>query len=202
MGIDKATDIHLMEQLPSGLTNEAQQEQKRFLNAYVERINRVRALVSLTVLVWGPAPTLNTPVAKKRKQIREAIREKGHNALFSEEINPSLTAEGGLEIPLSVLETAQALEAHFVVMLIDKESKGVIAELDICARDDVAAKVFVLVPTTYRDGFIQRDALTLIEGGNGAIHWYTDEEIDSCNVLTMAVWRVEQKRFTFLKKSL
>jgi len=202
MGNDQVTNTHLLQQLPESLTLEAHQEQKRFLDAYFQRVKRVLALVSLTVLVWGPSPTLNTPTAEKRKQIRQAIRMNGHNALFSEEIDSSLLTEDGLEMPLSILETAQALEAHFIVVLVDKESKGVIAELDICARDDVAAKVFVLVPTIFKEGFIQKDALTLIEGGNGAVYWYFDEEIDSCKVLKMAVWRVEQKRFTLLKKLL
>jgi hypothetical protein len=190
---------------PPGLSPAAQKERERFLSSYNTSLRADWESVSLTVMVWGPGISRTTPIAEKRRQIKEALAELGHNPMFSEDIN-------GKDDPLSkelpgvegfiLKETYQAYNAHFVVMLLDTDNltPGVRTELEICANPHIASKVFILAPAHLKGGFVHTVAIAPIEGGNGAVEWYTDDELVICNVLTKALHRVEQKREIYVRQ--
>ena len=190
---------------PKGLSPAAQKERERFLTSYKTTLRAAWDSVSLTVMVWGPGITRTTPIAEKRRQIKEALIECGHNPMFSEDI---MDADDPLskELPgvegFILKETYQAYTAQFVVMLLDKGdlTPGVKAELDICANPHIASKVFILAPAQLKGGFVHTVAIAPIEGGNGAVEWYTDDELALCHVLTKAVHRVEQKREIYVRQ--
>ena len=190
---------------PGGLSPAAMKERERFLASYNTSLRADWESVSLTVMVWGPGITRTTAVAVKRREIKDALLECGHNPMFSEDISgkddPLSKELPGVE-GFTLKETYQAYNAHFVVMLLDKGdlTSGVKAELDICANPEIASKVFVLAPAHLKGGFVHTVAIAPIEGGNGAVEWYTDDELAKCSVLTMAVHRVEQKREIYVRQ--
>jgi hypothetical protein len=195
--MDQSQSTHSIKALPRGLSAAAQQRRLRFLTDYKQSLHDVVQSVALAVLVWGPALDIDTPVAKKRWEIRAKLEENGHFSMFSEELDDGndpldqLLAEGQGLLLKALL---QAKHADFLILLLDNRASGVISELSICERRDIAAKVFVLVPEIFRNTFVHRGAIATIEGGNGAVDWYTEDEVTSCNVLTKAVLRVEQRR--------
>jgi hypothetical protein len=192
---------HIIKELPDGRSPEAQQRLATFLAEYWQDIGDLLHSIILTVIVWGPGVEQEIPLAKKRIQICNRLKELKHNALLSEEIdaNPPLELAQELEgvglhaFLLKVLKQAQ--HGDFLVILLGKDVYGVLGEMiAICTRRDVTTKIFVLAPKIYKDTFVLTMATEMVEGGSGVVHWYTDDEIDSCNVLTMAVRRVTQLR--------
>jgi len=70
---------------PEPLTPEAKHELERFLEAFEANVKRAQR-VALSILVWGPSPSRDSPVSRKRSEIREQLIRLGHNATFSEDI--------------------------------------------------------------------------------------------------------------------
>jgi hypothetical protein len=192
----KETKTHTIQELPDGLTPKARKQRHNYQQRYEQRLEKMLMAVSLDVLVWGPAVNLDTPLAVKRRDIHNELKRIGHNAMFSEEIKGTKKTLPTLEenYPLSLRELAQAIDAHYIIILLDRTTQGATSELDICTRRDIAAKVFVMVHKDCEEGYTHLGAIKMIEGGNGAIYWYTDVELETCNVLTMAIQRVELRR--------
>ena len=192
----KGTKTHTIQELPDGLTPKARKQRQSYQQRYEQRLEKMLMAISLDVLVWGPAVHLETPLAIKRRAIYNELKRIGHNAMFSEEVKSTKktlpTPEANY--PLSLRELAQAIDAHYIVVLLDRTTQGATSELDICIRRDIAAKVFVMVHKDCEEGYTHLAAIKMIEGGNGAIYWYTDIELETCNVLTMAIQRVELRR--------
>ena len=192
----KGTKTHTIQELPDGLTPRARKQRQSYQQKYDQRLEKMVIAVSLDILVWGPAVDSDTPLAMKRKAIYNELKRIGHNAMFSEEIKSTKKTLPMPEenYPLSLRELAQAIDAHYIVILLDRTTQGATSELDICTRRDIAAKVFVMVHKECEGGYTRHAAIKLIEGGNGAICPYTDKELEECNVLTNAIQRVEQRR--------
>ncbi len=132
--------------IPKGLTPEAKRERLRFMKA-VESLTTKTGKIALSILVWGQDPKKRTPLARKRRQIRAELRRRGHHALFSEEI-----AGSAGQFSEKTKEFAQALAAHLIIILVE-ESPGAMAEAhDFCEHPDIAPKVFVLIPQSYKKG--------------------------------------------------
>ncbi len=183
----------------AGLSPDAQKRHERFMAEYNESLRTVRSTV-LEVLVWGPGITVESPLAEKRWQIREALRKKGHSAHFSEEIEEADDLqdlfENGKGLLLKALRQAQ--KADFLILLLDERALGVATELQICIRSEIAAKVFIIVPASIQGTFLDEGSISLIKGGNGAIYPYTPDELAKSYVLTAAVNRVEDRRFQYV----
>lgn len=192
----KGTKTHIIQELPDGLTPRARKQRQSYQQKYEQRLEKMLMAVSLDVLVWGPGVRLDTPLARKRKDICSELKRIGHNAMFSEEVKVAKKALPMPEenYPLSLRELAQAIDAQYIVVLLDRTTQGSTSELDICIRRDIAAKVFVMVHKDCEGSYTHLSAIKMIEGGNGAIHWYTDIELETCNVLTVAIQRVELRR--------
>lgn len=173
--------------LPAGRDDAARRERARFLARYQRFLDEVRE-ISLSVLVWGPGPTSASPVAQKRKEIRDELIDLGHNAMFSEDL-PDFSGH----FSAKAKEFAQARAAHLILILIE-DAPGALAEThDFCGDPKIARKVLVLAPKKYRGGYSGQGALSDLSEGGG-VHWYDEEELDRCDVLTRAVKRVEAMR--------
>lgn len=197
--MEKYQEKHYVKQMPSALSPAAKQRLQRFHIDYRQSLSDRLQSVALAIMVWGPGVDVDSPIAKKRWEIRDKLQENGHAPLFSEELDDEddLTdlIKSGEGFLLKALHRAQ--NADFLVLLLDKHTTGVITELNICIRSDIAAKVFVMAPVSFQNTFIHKGAIKMIEGGNGAVYWYSDDDIEICNVLTAAIDRVEQRRLQF-----
>lgn len=171
---------------PKGLTPQAQAEWERFIAVYKGLMGKS---ISLSILVWGPDPKRDTPVSRKRTEIRDALIQSGHNAMFSEHI-PSDTRG----VSEKTKEFAQALAAHLIVILIE-DAPGALAEAhDFCNHPDIAPKVFVLVPRRYKKGYSARGALKDLDDAYGGVVWYADDDLSRCNVCSRVLRRAEALR--------
>ena len=48
-----------------------------------------------------------------------------------------------------------------------------------------------MAPESYKEGYAGQGALRELDEGYGSVHWYQDEDIVDCNVLTRACQRVQ-----------
>jgi hypothetical protein len=174
--------------LPDGLSDAARLKRAQFDEVYKGFLKQREAIV-LSVLVWGPNPNSGSPVAKKRKEIREELRKLGHDAKFSEDVPIPEDTHASQK----VRELAQAKAADALIILLE-DSPGALSEThDFCGRLDIAPKVLVLVPVKYKTGFSAEGLLSDLMA-YGGVYWYKPAELTSCKVLEQAVTRVEAKR--------
>lgn len=174
--------------LPSALTPAAERERARFVAAYERNLHRLKE-VSLSILVWGPSPEADTPVARKRREIRDRLVDEGHYATFSEDVpGPA----GGMS--WKTRELAQARAAHLVVILYG-DSPGAIAEAhDFCTDPDIAPKVLVIIPREFRTGYAGRGAIRDLDDAYRGVFWYTDDDLSACRVCGRALRRAQGLR--------
>ena len=137
------------------------------------------------------SPGKNDLIAQKRKDIGDQLIEDGHNAMFSED----LTHLGSdLNLSEASKELAQAREADLIIVLVEG-SPGTLAEVcDFCVRPDIAHKVYIMAPHSYRDGYPGKGDLRDLDEGYGVVHWYEPQEVVACNLLTQACKRVQARR--------
>jgi len=181
-------DELIVQDVPPGLTEAARAERARF-EARRRRVLQEAQLVSLSILVWGQNPASASPVAQKRKEIRDELERLGHNAMFSEDL-----ASSGLGLSAKSEEFAQAMAVHLIIILVE-DAPGALAEAhDFCNHPKVAPNVYILIPQRYRDGYSAQGAIKDLEDGYGGVYWYADDEISSCNVKKLALKRAEARR--------
>ncbi|HEX2206840.1 MAG TPA: hypothetical protein VHG93_04105 [Longimicrobium sp.] len=174
--------------LPPPLTPAAERERARFTAAYERNLERLKD-IALSILVWGPAPETDTPVARKRREIRDRLIGEGHYATFSEDV-PGAVAGASWK----TRELAQARAAHLVVILYG-DSPGAIAEThDFCAHPDVSSKVLVIIPRKFRTGYAGRGAIRDLDDAHRAVFWYTDDDLSACRVCGCALRRAQGLR--------
>ncbi len=190
---------HHVKSVSTGLSPAAQQRLQRFKTEYNQSLRDDLEAIALAVVVWGPGVDVDSPAAQKRWDIKEALVEKGHAPVFSEELDDEEDLQGLIETGEGLLLKAlhQAKNADFLILLLDERATGVITELSICIRRDIAAKVFVMVPENFQNNFTYTGAITMIQGGNGAVQLYTHTDLEQCYVLTAVVKRVEARRRLF-----
>lgn len=128
------------------LSQEAQRLAEVLMPKIQQRLRDVER-VPVSVLVWGPAPASTNPIAAVRVDLRAALREQGHLALFSEELCDP-------ESPYSVRtqQLAQASEFDLVVSI--PSSPGSIAEAhDFAVDPRVSSKLLLFVDQSRMDGY-------------------------------------------------
>jgi hypothetical protein len=171
-------------------TEAARQAREQFERRVEEQTEKEQE-IAFSILVWGASPDRDIPIARKRIDIGNQLTQDGHNAMFSED----LTNLGqGLGLSEASREFAQANAADFLIVLIE-DSPGALAEVcDLCAHPDIAPKVYVMVLDSYKAGYAGQGALRELDEGYGSVHWYRQEDVESCDVLTKACARVQARR--------
>src|SRR5271165_2392543 len=130
--------------IPRGLSTPAKQARRDFLAAYEKYSNEAKS-IALTILVWGPSPHADTPVARKRLAIRQHLQDMGHYAVFPEDL-PTFDRNASAKTK----EYAQARAANLIIVLIEG-APGATAEVHDFGNDlDIFPKLQVMVPTKYR----------------------------------------------------
>jgi len=152
----------------------------------------------LTILVWGPGPG-NPELYAKRMQIRDALRQREHVALFSEDLIDLKPADYSEKI----FEYQQAKAADFIVVL--QVSFGSIAEVHDFADDrEIIAKMLIFVPEQATDGYSYKGALTDIKALYKNVETFqSTADLVSCRLKTMVLeyvshlqaskWLIQQK---------
>ena len=170
---------------------EAARQARRNFERGVEEQLRKEGQIAFSILVWGMSPDSDAPIARKRKEIGNQLIADGHNAMFSEDLT---NLGSDLNLSETSRELAQAREAEFIIVLIEGSS-GALAEVcDFCVRPDIAHKIYIMAPQSYRDGFPGKGDLRDLDEGYGVVHWYAQEDIVACDLLTQARRRVQARR--------
>lgn len=141
------------------------------------------ATYPLAILVWGPAED-DSIEYRKRCEIREALRRDGHQASFSEELQPP----DGDWNPLDA-ELLQAEECDLIVVLYG--SRGTQSEVDtLLTQRDFAWKAAIFIAAEqYPRVMSSASKGTWEDLGRRSqrIFQYTDAELEQCLVVTQAV---------------
>ena len=131
----------------------------------------------------GRAPTADSAAARKRIEIRDALRKLGHYAAFSEEFE----APNG-NLSEKTKEYAQAMCADLIIVV--QDSPGSLAEVhDFCNDPHLFYKMQIMIPSAYRAGYSVKGAIKdlLDATGGGGVYFYTEEDLKSCEVRSRAV---------------
>ena len=176
--------------LPEPKTEAARQARRNFDRRVEEQLKQERQ-IAFSILVWGMSPERDAPIAKKRKDVGHQLIEDGHNAMFSEDLT---NLGSNLDLSETSKEFAQANAADLIIVLVEG-APGALAEVcDFCVRPDIADKVYVMAPESYRSGYAGQGALRELDEGYGGVHWYEPQEVVACNLLTQACKRVQARR--------
>lgn len=176
--------------VPEPKTGAARQARRDFDRRVEAQLKQERQ-VAFNILVWGMSPDRDAPIAKKRKDIGNQLIEDGHNAMFSEDLRNLGSA---LNLSEASRELAQAREADFIIVLVEG-SPGALAEVcDFCVRPDVAHKVYIMAPHSYRDSYPGKGDLQDLDEGYGVVYWYGQQDVAVCKLLTQACTRVQARR--------
>jgi hypothetical protein len=179
----------VMFQIPDDASDSVKREYSRFMKAYTERLNKLRNL-SLTILIWGQSPSRDTPVSRKRMQIKESLSRENHNALFSEDIDPGM----GHGLSEKTKELIQAEEAHLIIVLVE-DSPGASAELhDFGVYDTIRQKLLVMVPRGYSGGYSGKGLVANLDDAHGNIFWYDETQLLDCSVCKKALQKAQAMR--------
>ncbi len=75
----------------------------------IEDLSQGQPKKNFRILIWGPTPDAENPLAKKREELRRELRRQGHHAYFSEElVKPGRG-------PTNVQEAYQVLNIDLVI---------------------------------------------------------------------------------------
>src|SRR5207237_6179313 len=121
-----------------------------FADEVDRRIDDALARISRTpisTLIWGPAPTAASAIARARLALRDALVADGHLARFSEDLIDTSR-------PHSILAQQVAhVEAHDVVFSLPA-SPGSIAEIhDFARMPGVSHKIITFINREWNDGY-------------------------------------------------
>lgn len=176
--------------LPEPRTEAAKAARKHF-EQQVEEQQRKEQEIAFSILVWGMSPDRDAPIAKKRTDIGNQLLEDGHNAMFSEDL---VHLGPDLNLSEASKELAQVWEADLIIVLVEG-SPGALAEVcDFCVRPDIAPKVYIMAPHSYRAGYPGKGDLRDLDEGYGVVYWYEPQDVAACNLLTQVRKRVQARR--------
>jgi hypothetical protein len=166
----------------------AKKRQAQFAAKYAKYMAEANSVV-LTVLVWGPSPAKDTPAARKRLEIRNELALLGHIPILSEDIPaaPSGLSEKSKEL-------AQAKAADLIIIL-NENAPGALTEFhDFCEHPDIASKLLLLIPNDYKMGYSANGAVADFEAAFGLVYWYSERDLEICNVCRRAKMFTEARR--------
>jgi hypothetical protein len=150
-------------------------------------VEDLRSRVRLKILVLGPSDPGD--IYAKRCQIRQLIRNQGHEVDFFEEIlTPGVREASGLN--LGVEEIIRALGYDYIVCLMT--SAGTISEFQLFAPiRELANRMLTCVDERHKGGFIAQSLIPVYEGHNGRVDWFKDPtDIKECHLATRVLVQI------------
>lgn len=171
----------------SKMTPEARLEYELFLR-HVSKTDREILSTPLVILVWGPGQ--ESPLFKKRQQIRDQLIIEGHAAIMSEEI----IRDKSEMLTLHDLEYSEALNADLILVL--TTSFGSLGEALTFGTDETLARKFwILAPKEYRSkGFVGLGPLATLENVFNNVYFYEDDDLTSCNLVKQVIQKAHYFR--------
>jgi hypothetical protein len=170
------------QQLPEPITSEADQELADLMKLLDQRLQSITC-IPFKILVWGPALRSETAIARKRRDIYEELRKKGHKTYYSEQFprKPGISQR--------IFQEEQGRLVDLIILLVGSGTDGSIGEMhDFCDHPDLAPKILLLVSIELQDGYDGAGILWEYDnGGTVKLKWYQPEEMQVCNVLSKAI---------------
>ena len=171
---------------------------KEMINVYKQ------SLPKLKIIIFGPGEDNPDPYAqkcyRKRCQIKQTLEE-DNDVFFFEDLQEEAERSGNFLGNTLVFETIISREnADCILTIFALKSSGLQGEL--CAfsqHEDLSRKMKVFYDSTYYNRDCRRhwqidDALNLIDGFNGLTEPFTENDIDSCSLLTKAKKIIAKER--------
>lgn len=156
--------------------------------------------IKLKILVFGPSPNISHPpgfvadLAKKRHEIREALKADGHNAVFPEDL-----LHGPIDPAINnhyIWEQMLVQEYDMVINLVG--SFGSVDELSLFSREHLALKAAFFFNQDHANGLAFEHARTIAARG-AQLHTYTyPTDLTSCNLMKHVrekIWAVRVGKF-------
>lgn len=155
----------------------------------------ILAGIKLTILVFGPDPKTSAAgfagdLARKRKEIRDALIVDGHEACFPEDL---MTGAPDPHLNNAFLfEEYLVRKYDMVVHLVS--SIGSVSELSLFMRDKLASKAALYYNEDHRGGFAYHQGVVVQKLG-ASLHTYVyPVDITACNLMTNVRDKVEAIR--------
>jgi hypothetical protein len=103
--------------------------------------------IAVAVLIWGPSPADASPISNLRKELKAKLMERGHLAVFSEQI---VSRKNGLSI-----KTQQRMHAQYFDLIVSlPSSPGSIAEIhDFIGDPRLNKKMMIFLDNQFRRGY-------------------------------------------------
>ncbi|MDO8432839.1 MAG: hypothetical protein Q7S58_10580, partial [Candidatus Binatus sp.] len=137
-------------------------------------------------LVWGPDPTSDSPVAKKRKEVRKSLDKLGHHVFFSED----LIFDKTYKVPANLQERVQVGEMDAVICL--ASDFGPMQEAQEFGKQ---AKEFLLwISSRARGTYTDSGLAQQLRQARLAPIMFEDRDLGSCVIAAASAEWVEQIR--------
>lgn len=149
--------------------------------------------IPVGVLVWGPGMSSAHPLAAVRLALRARLRQKGHLAMYSEELCDPASPHS-----LRVQQFVQAQNFDLVVSL--PGTAGAIAEVhDFASHPRVSAKMLVFVSKEHIGGYGEDSLRALSTVLTAQVEYYPDDsDTGRIEEVTMAqVQRIQELKFMY-----
>lgn len=181
--------LQLFEDEPAPASREAETttiEYEQRVLGLLETMKRI----AFKILVWGPSLRSKSHVAEKRRDIYRKLKEARHHCWFSEEF-----ADPPPGVTLKSYELAQASEADMIVMLVEAAAPGSVGEMhDFCSHQELLPKILLFYPENMRHSYGGQGLVRDLEKGFRNVEYYTEIDITSCRVSTIALGWVQARR--------
>jgi hypothetical protein len=139
----------------------------------LEALERIRR-VPIAALIWGAAPEVDTLLGKARVALRDALRDDGHLARFSEDL-----LDPNCGHSLLAQQVAQA-EAHDIVLSIPG-SPGSIAEIHDFARiPGLSHKIVAFLDGAWSAGYSNQSLVQLQSVVTCQVQLYSSDMLPDC----------------------
>lgn len=118
----------------------------KMLPNYHERLHQINK-IPISVLIWGPSPSSQSPIGRIRRELRQLLRQKGNLAMFSEEI-----CDPNSEFSVRLQQLIQAEQFDLIISI--PETPGSIGEIHDFANDiRVNKKILIFLDESYAGGY-------------------------------------------------
>lgn len=172
------------------LSSDAQNLLDRLIPRIHSRLAEVER-VPVSILLWGPGIDSTNPIWNTRTTLRDILREKGHAAVFSEEL-----CDPSSPYSIRLQQLAQAQEFDLVVSI--PCTPGSIGEIhDFAADRRVNGKVLVFLNNEYMSGYSSKSLTAISTILSCQIEYYPNEkETEIIRTATLSeVQRIREVRY-------
>jgi hypothetical protein len=139
---------------------------KPFIDDEISQIKKI----PVSVLVWGPNPTISSKISNLRVSLRSELRLMGHAAFFSEEL-----CDFSSQYSVRIQQLAQAQKFDLVVSL--PSSYGAIGEAhDFAADKRVHAKLLLFLNKQYENSYSAQSLKAVSSLISCQIGYYENED--------------------------